>query len=73
MRNFADTFERRKRSFISAFSICMNVPLTLLSHVGFIQDFILLIGYRNIPGSNLIGANKCKLESCFLNLSVKLD
>ena len=26
MRNFQDTFERRKLSFISAFSICMTVP-----------------------------------------------
>ena len=29
MRNFQDTFEARKRSFISAFSICMTVPLIL--------------------------------------------
>ena len=28
MRNFQDTFETRKRSFISAFSIYMTVPLT---------------------------------------------
>ena len=27
MRNFQETFETRKRSFISAFSICMTVPL----------------------------------------------
>ena len=27
MRNFQDTFETRKRSFISAFSICMTAPL----------------------------------------------
>ena len=27
MRNFQDTFETRKRSFISTFSICMTVPL----------------------------------------------
>ena len=27
MQNFQDTFETRKRSFISAFSICMTVPL----------------------------------------------
>ena len=27
MRNFQDTFETRKRSFISASSICMTVPL----------------------------------------------
>ena len=27
MQNFQNTFETRKRSFISAFSICMTVPL----------------------------------------------
>ena len=27
MQNFQDTFETRKRSFTSAFSICMTVPL----------------------------------------------
>ena len=27
MRNFKDTFETHKRSYISAFSICMTVPL----------------------------------------------
>ena len=29
MRNYQDTFETRKRSFINAFSICMTVPLNL--------------------------------------------
>ena len=29
MRNFQDTFETRKRSFISAFSIYRTVPLTI--------------------------------------------
>ena len=28
MRNFHDNFKTPKRSFISAFSICMTVPLT---------------------------------------------
>ena len=27
MQNFQDTFETPKQSFISAFSICMTVPL----------------------------------------------
>ena len=30
MRNFQDTFGARKRSFNSAFSIWMTVPLTVL-------------------------------------------
>ena len=29
MRNFQYTFETRKRSFISAFLICMTAPLTI--------------------------------------------
>ena len=29
MRNFQDTFQTGKRSFIKAFSICMTVPLNL--------------------------------------------
>ena len=29
MRNFKDTFKTRKRSFISAFSICMTVHLNI--------------------------------------------
>ena len=29
MQNFQDTFKARKRSFISAFSICMTVPLII--------------------------------------------
>ena len=27
MGNFLDTFETRKRSFISGFSVCMTLPL----------------------------------------------
>ena len=30
MRNFKDTFEKRKRSFIKAFSVCMTVPLKMV-------------------------------------------
>ena len=30
MRNFQDTFETRKQSFISIFSICVTVPLILI-------------------------------------------
>ena len=30
MRNFQDTFEARKQSFISTFSICMTVPLVIV-------------------------------------------
>ena len=32
MRNFQATFETRERSFVSAFSICMTVPLSIFDH-----------------------------------------
>ena len=34
MQNFQYTFETWKRSFISAFSICMTVPLTFVNYEG---------------------------------------
>ena len=30
MRNFQEAFETPKRSFISAFSVCMTVPLDII-------------------------------------------
>ena len=33
MRNVQDTFEKRKRSCISAFSICMTVPLMFYNFI----------------------------------------
>ena len=33
MQNFQDTFKARKRSFISAFSVCTTVPLTLCTQI----------------------------------------
>ena len=40
MRSFRDTFEKRKRSFISAFSICMTAPLinNLLDEIEFLKN-----------------------------------
>ena len=38
MRKFQDTFEIRRRSFISAFSICMTVPLIKNTLVSFDDD-----------------------------------
>ena len=48
MRNFQDTFEIRKRSFISAFSICMTVPL------GRHNPFFALMGKNIITEHNLL-------------------
>ena len=38
MRNFEVTFETRNLSFISAFSICMTVPLKLLKNEQFQKE-----------------------------------
>ena len=40
MWNFQDTFETRKRSFISAFSICMTVPLIGTFSIGTISKLL---------------------------------
>ena len=40
MLNFQDTFETRKRSFISAFSICMTVPLVQKPNSETIPEFL---------------------------------
>ena len=34
MRNYQDGFETPKRSFVTAFSICMTIPLIHLVHHG---------------------------------------
>ena len=48
MRNFQDTFELRKRSFISAFSICMTVPLSLILTVFLFSGFNLTCNVTSI-------------------------
>ena len=52
MRNFQDTFETRKRPFISVFSICMTVALKKpnLSNILLAKLTWILIG---CPGFNL--------------------
>ena len=42
MRNFQDTFETSKRSFINDFSICMTVPLTMKTLLVAIQKTFLM-------------------------------
>ena len=46
MRNFQDTFETRKQSFISAFSVCMTVHLIL--EAKFSKDPLGLKGFNNV-------------------------
>ena len=43
MQNFQDSFETHKRSFISAFSICMTVPLR--------KEIVCEINFSNICDS----------------------
>ena len=49
MRNFQDTFETRKRSFICAFSICMTLPLRcsrsqMFFKIGVLKNFVIFTG-----------------------------
>ena len=53
MWNSQDTFETLKRSFISAFSVCMNVPLN--------DAHVLLVEYNPIY-FNIIEAVHIKLK-----------
>ena len=40
MRNFYDTFKTHKRSFISAFLICMTVSLGVKNNAKYLSDFL---------------------------------
>ena len=42
MRSFQDTFQTRKQSFISAFSVCMTVPLVWV-YLSFIEYTIYIM------------------------------
>ena len=54
MRNFQDTFETRKRLFISAFSICMTVPLIETRKAKLLQNFLRLLKSNKLPYSKLL-------------------
>ena len=43
MRNFHDTFEKPKRSFISAFSIFMTVPLSVKNNAKYLTNFFAVL------------------------------
>ena len=47
MRNFQNTFETRKRSFVSAFSICMTVPLTFFNCTISFESYSTFLRLRN--------------------------
>ena len=48
MRNFQDTLETRKRSFISAFSICMTVPLKNYHVTTFASFFLFRLIFEGV-------------------------
>ena len=54
MQNFQDTFETRKRSFISAFSICKTVPLITTMQVSRnSRSHVFYIKQKHSPGCAL--------------------
>ena len=60
MRNFQDTFETRKQSFISVFSICMTVPLINIENM---QILILMQIKINNQSTNVIFTDKKMIKS----------
>ena len=66
MRNFQDTLETSKGSFISAFSICMTVPLTplaLLVIAFWLPDrWISTQRYKTFPGTKLCANHSFTLQ-----------
>ena len=48
MQNFQDSFKIRKRSFTSAFSICMTIPLIPLSLLGSNKEIIEAVHFQII-------------------------
>ena len=57
IRNFQDTFKTRKRSFISAFSICINVPLKGTDTCNLADDQICAFSLQTEAVSEKIGHN----------------
>ena len=55
MRNFPVTFQTRKRSFISALSICMKIPLICRT-----ENFVVLKSYERmaIPRNKILRLRK---------------
>ena len=60
MQNFQDTFETRKQSFISVFSICMTVPLINIENM---QILILMRIKINNQSTNVIFTDKKMIKS----------
>ena len=61
MRNFQDIFEIRRRLFVSAFSICMTVPLS--SEIFFCSFQLFGNGHTHNVGSTLINVVKLDVEN----------
>ena len=76
MRNSQDTFETRKQSFISAFSICKTVPsiknflpLLYTSALGYVFPHSPEVFFTGVSCSSAeIPGVKCSLEICKQNI-----
>ena len=60
MQNFQDTFETRERSFVSAFSICMTVPLMLIGDLTIGAEIISFMSFALVFDTNLIAISSIK-------------
>ena len=62
MRNFQDTFETRKCSFISAFSICMTVPLRTNNHRKDVKNLNAIEACQHLNNENLQEIRKIRTK-----------
>ena len=60
MQIFQDTFETRERSFISAFSICVTVPLMLIGDLTIGAEIISFMSFTLVFDKNLIAISSIK-------------
>ena len=58
MQNFQDNFETHKRSFISAFSFCMTVPLKALVILQIVEQLMYIKFLIDVSSSALLAVNQ---------------
>ena len=69
MPHFQDTFETRKRSFISAFTICMTVSFSIFRHLGpFSQVFARVKEWNILKQHEIIRVSHLVACPMFFNL-----
>ena len=67
MRNFQDTFETHKRSFINAFCVCMTVPLIIFHMEISLREDLFYLHFPSLDfPTNCSENNEAKQTCCSL-------